>query len=76
MPLPLPLTVKDAALILDVAEAHVRLMIKKGRIEATPFNGVWMVSEASVKHYAKVYRQPGRGRPRKAKNTRSRRNLR
>ena len=64
-----PITVQQAAEILDVAAAHVRLMIKKGRILAVPFSGVWLVDAASVKNYAKVYRQPGRGRPRKKKQT-------
>ena len=72
-----PITVQQAAEILDVAAAHVRLMIRRGRIAAVPFSGVWLVDEASVKNYAKVYRQPGRGRPRESKKqTRSRRKVR
>ncbi|MBM4013098.1 MAG: helix-turn-helix domain-containing protein [Planctomycetes bacterium] len=69
MPPSSPITVQQAAEILDVAAAHVRLMIRRGRIAAVPFSGVWLVDAASVQHYANVYRQPTRGRPRKSKKT-------
>ncbi|MEI6506705.1 MAG: helix-turn-helix domain-containing protein [Planctomycetota bacterium] len=61
-----PLTVAQAAEQLNVAPAHVRLMIRRGRITATMFANVWMVDAASVKQYAKLYRRIGYGRPRKS----------
>lgn len=63
-----PLTVNQAAEQLNVAPAHVRLMIKRGRIAATMFANVWMVDAASVKQYARLYRRIGYGRPRKSRN--------
>jgi excisionase family DNA binding protein len=66
----LALTVKQAAEQLNVAPAHVRLMIKRGRIAATMFANVWMVDAASVKQYARVYRRVGYGRPRKSRSRR------
>jgi excisionase family DNA binding protein len=65
-----PITVKQAAAILDCTEAHVRLLISRGRIKAEPFGHVYLVNAASVAHYLKYERQPGRGRPRKAKKPR------
>jgi excisionase family DNA binding protein len=62
-----PITTKQAAEILDCTEGHVRLLITRGRIEATLFGFVYMVDRASVEHYLKHDRQPGRGRPRKTK---------
>lgn len=60
-----PITVKQAAAILDCSEAHVRLLITRDRIEAKPFGSVYLVNRASVEHYLKHERQPHRGRPRK-----------
>lgn len=65
-----PLTVAQAAQQLNVAPAHVRLMIKRGRIAAAMFANVWMVDAASVKQFAKLYRRIGYGRPRKSLNRR------
>lgn len=65
-----PITVKQAAEILDCSEAHVRLLITRDRIEAKPFGSVYLVNRASVEHYLKHERQPHRGRPRKSKKTR------
>lgn len=65
-----PITVMQAAAILDCTAAHVRLLISHGRIEAKPFGHVYMVNAASVADYLKYERQPGRGRPRKAKQAR------
>jgi excisionase family DNA binding protein len=65
-----PITVKQAAAILDCSKGHVQLLIRRGRIEAVPFGKVYLVNAASVAHYLKHERQPGRGRPRKAKNRR------
>ena len=65
-----PITVKQAAEILDCSEAHVRLLITQGRIEAKPFARVYLVNRASVEHYLKHERQPHRGRPRKSKKAR------
>jgi hypothetical protein len=65
-----PITVKHAAEILDCTEAHVRLLITRGRIEAKPFSRVYLVDAASVAHYLKHERQPGKGRPRKTKQAR------
>ena len=65
-----PITVKQAAAILDCTEAHVRLLICRGRINAEPFGRVYLVSPVSVAHYLKHERQPGKGRPRKAKQAR------
>jgi excisionase family DNA binding protein len=65
-----PITVKQAAAILDCTEAHVRLLITRGRIEAKPFGHVYLVNAASVAQYLKHERQPGKGRPRKAKQAR------
>jgi excisionase family DNA binding protein len=67
-----PITVKQAAEILDCSEAHVRLLITRGRIDAEPFGRVYLVSAASVAHYLKHERQLGKGRPRKAKKARRR----
>jgi excisionase family DNA binding protein len=65
-----PITVQQAAVILDCSEAHVRLLISRGRIEAKPFGRVHLVNAASVAHYLKHERQPGKGRPRKTKKAR------
>jgi excisionase family DNA binding protein len=62
-----PITVKQAAQVLDCSEAHVRLLISRGRIEAKSFGKVWLVDPASVRHYLKHERQPGKGRPRKTR---------
>lgn len=65
-----PITVKQAAEILDCSEAHVRLLCSRDRIEATRFGMVLLVNPASVAYYLKHERQPGKGRPRKKKTTR------
>jgi excisionase family DNA binding protein len=70
MPKPAPITVKQAAEILDCAEGHVRLLIRQGRIEAQRFGMMHQVDRASVERYLKHERQPGKGRPRKKKSTR------
>ena len=67
---PEPITVKQAAEILDCDEAHVRLLIRQGRIEAGRFGTMHQVNPMSVAHYLKHERQPGKGRPRKKKTTR------
>jgi excisionase family DNA binding protein len=61
------ITVKQAAKILDCADAHVRLLIARGRLKAVKFGPIHAVNRASVEHYLKHERQPGRGRPRKTK---------
>jgi excisionase family DNA binding protein len=67
-----PITVKQAAEVLDCSEAHVRLLISRGRIEATSFSKVWLVDPVSVRHYLNHERQPGRGRPRKTRRRKTR----
>lgn len=64
-----PITVKQAAEILDCSMAHVRLLCSQDRIEAKRFGRVLLVNPASVAHYLKHERQPGRGRPRKTRGT-------
>lgn len=67
---PAPVTVQQAAEILDCDEAHVRLLIRRGRIEAGRFGKMHQVNPASVAHYLKHDRKPQMGRPRKKKTTR------
>jgi len=62
-----PITVDKAARILGVVPDHVRLLIRRGRIQATRFSTVWLVDEASVKKYLTAGRTPTKGRPRKKK---------
>jgi len=49
----------------------VRLLCSRDRIEAKRFGRVLLVNPASVAYYLKHERQPGKGRPRKKKTTRS-----
>jgi hypothetical protein len=65
-----PITVKQAAEILDCSEAHVRLLCSRDRIEAKRFGHVLLVNPKSVAYYLKHERQPGKGRPRKKKTRR------
>lgn len=60
-----PITVDEAARILGVVPDHVRLLIRRGRIQATRFSIVWLVEEASVREYLTAGRTPTKGRPRK-----------
>ena len=60
-----PITVEAAARILGVVPDHVRLLIRRGRIQATRFSTVWLVDEASVRKYLAAGRTPTKGRPRK-----------
>jgi excisionase family DNA binding protein len=62
-----PITVDKAARTLGVVPDHVRLLIRRGRIQATRFSTVWLVDEASVKKYLAAGRTPTKGRPRKKK---------
>jgi excisionase family DNA binding protein len=64
-----PITVEEAARILGVVPDHVRLLIRRGRIEATRFSTVWLVDAGSVKKYLATGRTPTKGRPRKKKAT-------
>ena len=64
-----PITVEEAARILGVVPDHVRLLIRRGRIEATRFSTVWLVDAGSVKEYLATSRTPAKGRPRKTKAT-------
>lgn len=59
-----PITVEEAARILGVVPDHVRLLIRRERIEATRFSNVWLVDPASVAAYLKAGRKPRMGRPR------------
>ena len=70
MPKPDPITVKQAAEILDCSEAHVRLLCSRDRIEAKRFGMVLLVNPESVAYYLKHERQPHKGRPRKKKTRR------
>jgi excisionase family DNA binding protein len=65
MPKPDPITVKQAAEILDCSAAHVRLLCSRGRIEAKRFGIVLLVNPTSVAYYLKHERQFHKGRPRK-----------
>jgi len=60
-----PITVDEAAGILGVVPDHVRLLIRRGRIQATKFATVWLVDPVSVKKYITAGRTPAKGRPRK-----------
>ncbi len=60
-----PITVDAAARILGVVPDHVRLLIRRGRIQAKRFSTVWLVDEASVRKYLTAGRTPTKGRPRK-----------
>jgi excisionase family DNA binding protein len=62
-----PITVEEAARLLGVVPDHVRLLIRRGRIQATRFSTVWLVDEASVRKYLTDGRTPTKGRPRKKK---------
>jgi len=64
-----PITVEEAARILGVVPDHVRLLIRRGRIDATRFSTVWLVDAGSVKEYLATSRTPTKGRPRKKKAT-------
>lgn len=64
-----PITVEEAAGILGVVPDHVRLLIRRGRIQATRFLNVWLVDPVSVKKYLTAGRTPTKGRPRKKKAT-------
>jgi excisionase family DNA binding protein len=64
-----PITVDEAARILGVVPDHVRLLIRRGRIQATRFSNVWLVDAGSVKKYLAAGRTPTKGRPRKKKAT-------
>jgi excisionase family DNA binding protein len=64
-----PITVDEAARILGVVPDHVRLLIRRGRIDATRFSTVWLVDPGSVKEYLATSRTPTKGRPRKKKAT-------
>jgi excisionase family DNA binding protein len=67
---PDPITVKQAAEILDCSEAHVRLLCSRDRIEAKRFGRVLLVNPESVAYYLKHERQTHMGRPRKKKTRR------
>jgi excisionase family DNA binding protein len=69
MSTPKPITVEEAARILGVVPDHVRLLIRRGRIEAKRFSTVWLVDAASVKKYLATGRTPTKGRTRKKKAT-------
>jgi excisionase family DNA binding protein len=71
-----PITVEAAAEILGVVPDHVRLLIRRGRIEATRFSNVWLVDAGSVKNYLATGRSPAKGRPRKKKATRKKKGAR
>lgn len=62
-----PITVEEAARLLGVTGDHVRLLIRRGRIQATRFSTVWLVDAASVRQYLRSGRVPTKGRPRKKK---------
>ena len=64
-----PITVEEAAEILGVVPDHVRLLIRRCRIQATRFSTVWLVDPASVREYLTAGRTPSKGRPRKKKAT-------
>jgi excisionase family DNA binding protein len=64
-----PITVDEAARTLGVVPDHVRLLIRRGRIQATRFSTVWLVDPASVNEYLTAGRTPTKGRPRKKKAT-------
>jgi excisionase family DNA binding protein len=64
-----PITVDEAAGILGVVPDHVRLLIRRGKIQATRFSNVWLVDAGSVKNYLTTGRTPTKGRPRKKKAT-------
>lgn len=64
-----PITVEEAAEILGVVSDHVRLLIRRGRIQATRFSTVWLVDPTSVRAYLTNGRTPAKGRPRKKKAT-------
>lgn len=64
-----PITVDEAAGILGVVPDHVRLLIRRGRIQAKRFSTVWLVDPASVRDYLTTGRTPTKGRPRTNKAT-------
>ena len=64
-----PITVDEAARILGVVPDHVRLLIRRSRIQAARFSNVWLVDAASVRKYLTAGRTPTKGRPRKNKAT-------
>lgn len=67
-----PITVKQAAKTLDCSEAHVRLLIVKGRIDARRFSRVYLVDAQSVARYLEHGRCPHMGRPRKTRRRKTR----
>lgn len=71
-----PITVDEAAGILGVVPDHVRLLIRRGRIEAARFSNVWLVDAESVRDYLATGRTPAKGRPRKKKATRKKKGAR
>lgn len=64
-----PIAVEEASRILGVVPDHVRLLIRRGRIQATRFSNVWLVDAGSVRDYLATGRTPTKGRPRKKKAT-------
>ncbi|MEI6239605.1 MAG: helix-turn-helix domain-containing protein [Planctomycetia bacterium] len=57
-------SVADACRIANVSRAYMHVLIQSGRIKAQKVGNVYLVSRADV---AKFERQPGMGRPKKAK---------
>src|SRR5487761_1893231 len=55
-----PLTVSEAAAQLRVDAAHIRLLLRTGRLDGLRFGSQWVVSEESVERYRQRPHPPGR----------------
>ena len=60
-----PITAEAAAKLLNVTSNHVGLLIRRGKIKAQKFAGVWLVDPVSVRRYLRMDRMTTKGRPRK-----------
>lgn len=62
------LTVAQVADIIDQSPARVRQMLEKGILKGQKHAGVWLIEEKAMKAKSFTGRQMGAGRPKGAKN--------
>jgi hypothetical protein len=63
------LTLKDAAKLAGYNPAHLRTLIRQGRIKGRKVVIVWLVSKSSLLRYLKEQAERGEKRGRKPKDT-------
>lgn len=59
-----PITVRDAAQVLDVHPTHVTLLLRRGALNGLKWGSTWMVDRKSAEKYLRDQRKPKMGRPR------------